>query len=129
MKATIRFAKIFSFIIFCSCIASCKRPSAESVAQEAGDVLNPDGRHREARVAGQASAAAESATTTAIAANKIAQDNLKAATEAQAAAAKTVIEAKAAEAKAGAAKDAAEAAAKQVANRTPSETAPAPAPK
>ena len=95
-----RIAKISPLVIIFG-LAACKPiPNSDHLTQEAGDILNPDGRRREARVAGEATAAAEAATATALKANEMAQANLAAAVKAKAEAEKVVIDAKVEAAKA-----------------------------
>lgn len=74
--------------------AECKPQDRRNAMSAAGDVLNPEGRLREAEVARQATATAEAAVATAAKANEMAQANLDAAIKAKAEAEKAAADAK-----------------------------------
>jgi uncharacterized Zn finger protein (UPF0148 family) len=81
----------FSLTVMCF---GCKQPDAEAIMAKTGDVLNPQGREREVKIAKDASAAAANALETAARANKMAQENLKSSQETRDETAKTLAEAK-----------------------------------
>ena len=72
------FTKFLAVIYIVTCLAACwEVPNSDHLRQEAGDVLNPEGRRREAEVAAAASQAAAAAAITALKANELSQSRLK----------------------------------------------------